>query len=914
MPSLSFFRHHTGRMASAARWYLATMGMLSLLLLSGHFAVQEHVQKKMRTAVHGWLAETGGSVAHVRYRLLRGELTLEKLHIETAQIRLDAPLVFLHTSNQSMFASTPFFTLMHFEHPRLELPRKVLSDWLLADKKNHLQTWSRLLPHVGSMSVADMHMHIGGTETGDAVTLQQMDGRWDGDGLLLNGMLDAGLLQLKGQVDNDGLVDAQMLMQGVPLAAISVLGYDGASTGSGELHISGNWRRREINTQGELHIQQAEDMALLRIDGVSTPAAISWHIQSSHAQLGGWSSALPNIAGRSLVAGVLDGEIRLQCDAQQTVWRLGVDGELSGVRMIGEGLPAWEIALLHITNGVVDAPNNRFSIARLSVEDADVGLNVFAGDSDTVADDMLNVDKLELKNVRPQLFFADASVLDLPAMQGSGSLSSQQDRLELRGGAEAAKKSARSDKGKHERWVVSAAGDFSGAYTADVKARGVPLVRLRPLLPDLALPGERGVPEYAGSSDFSLSLTAADGKIAAQGRAVLHDVLMTQGGDSLGAAFIEADIAVADTAGMRRLKQVTIKDWQYQSALHPLLRRAGDVAEEIDSEMQAPLQDVVEISPPTDVAQMPSAIPLTWSIDKFMATEGRISLGRRDALIADKLSFSLRHLDYGLASAFTLRGRFSEGSLHMQGRLLLQPDVRITGKAKMTNILPFAFNDWMQVSAMPRFVRGRLDASLRLSNDAKDDDAYRGKLDVSLYQGQLESGSFPDDPLLERGGYAAQALLDRLNHSHKATISFPFRGRWRDGALLAHIGETGLAALKQTAQRTLLQRNATSSTVSSVTRIRLQGKHGFSHNERVRLRHLIQRLKKQPALIAELVPQLGHAPLGDDMSARVRRSQRMIEKYLHRFGIARKRIYPVWPLAVNQQGDAPGIIIRVRSL
>jgi len=914
MSPRSLFRHHTGRMAGSARWYLATMGMLSLLLLSGHFAVQEHVQKKMRTAVHGWLAETGGSVAHVRYRLLRGELTLEQLHIETAQIALDAPLVLLHTSNQSMFASTPFFTLMHVEHPRLELPRKLLSDWLLAGKKNHLQIWSELLPHVGSVSVADMHMHIGGTETTDSVTLQQMDGRWDGDGLLLNGMLDAGLLQLKGQVDNDGLVDAQLVLQGVPLAAISGLDDDSASTGSGELHISGNWPRREINTQGELRLQQTEDTALLRIDGVSTPAAISWRVQSSHVQLGGWSNALPDIAGRSLVAGALDGEIRWQRDAQQTAWHLAVDGELSRVRMIGEGLPAWKIARLHITNGVVDAQNNRFSIAGLSIEDADVGLNVFANDSDAGADDMLNIDRLELKNVRPQLFFADASVLDLPAMQGSGSLRAQQDRLELRGGAEVGEKSGRGDKGKLERWVISVAGDFSGAYTADVKARGVPLVRLRPLLPDLTLPGEGGVPEYAGSSDFSLSLTAADGKIAAQGRAVLHDVLMAQGGDSLGAAFIEADIGMADTAGMRRLKQVTIKDWQYQSALHPLLRRAADVAEEIDDEMQVPLVDVVEISPAADVAQAPSSVPLTWSIDKLIANEGRISLGRHDALIADKLSFSFRHLDYGVASAFTLRGRLGEGSLHMQGRLLLQPGVRITGKAKIANMLPFAFNDWMQVSAMPRFVRGRLDASLRLSNDAKDDDAYRGKLDVSLYQGQFESGSFPDDPLLERTGYAAQALLDRLNRSRKATIAFPFRGRWDGDTLLAHIGETGLTALKQAAQRASLQRNAASSAVSSVTRIRLQGKRGFSHNERVRLRHLIRRLKKQPALIAELVPQLGHASPGDDMSARVRRSQRMIEKYLHRFGIARKRIYPVSPLAVNQQGDAPGIIIRARSL
>jgi len=875
-----------------------------LLLLSAHFAVQEHVQKKMRTAVHAWLAETGGSVAHVRYRLLRGELTLEQLHIETAQIRLDAPLVFLHTSNQFMFSRIPFFTSMRFEHASLDLPREVLFDWLQTGKKNYLHTWTELLPHVGRLQVADMRVRIGGTETVDDVILQQVGGNWDGDALLLDGLLDAGLLQLQGKVDTNGLLDAKLLMQGVPLTALAGLGYDGLATSSGELHISGDWVRREINTQGELRLQQEVDTALLRIDGESTPAAVFWRMQSSHVRLDGWSNVLPVISARALVAGVLDGEIRVQRDVGQTAWRLGVDGELSGVRLIGEALPAWKIGLLHITDGMMEAGNNHFSIAKLSIEDVDLGLNAFAADAGSVVEGEFNVEQFELKNVRSQLFFADASVLDLPAMQGSGSLGPQLDRLELSSG----------DKTAPERWSMLAKGDFGGNYTAEVKARAVPLVRLRPLLPDLTLPGERGVPEYAGNSDFSLSLNGGNGKITVQGRAVLHDALMTQGGDSLSAAFIEADITMADTAGTRRLKQLTIKNWQYQSALHPLLRHAAEIEKEADGEMQPSLQDMIETSPPADVSQTLSAIPLTWTIDNFIANDGRISLGRRDALIADQLSFSLRHLDYGVASQFTLRGRLGEGSLHTQGRLLLQPDFRITGKTKITDMLPFAFNDWMQVSGMPRFVRGRLDATLRINKDAKDDDAYRGKLDVSLHQGQLESGSFASDPLLERGGYGAQALLDRLNHAGKATIHFPFRGRWNGDALFGHIGEASLAALKRAAQHTSGQGITSPPAVSRTTRIRLQGKHGFSHNERVRLRHLIRRLKKQPELVAELVPQLGSAVPDDDMLARVRRSQRLIETYLHRFGIARKRIYPVWPLVANQRGDAPGIIIRARSL
>ncbi|MDQ6966615.1 MAG: hypothetical protein Q9M23_06805, partial [Mariprofundaceae bacterium] len=95
-------RHYTGRMAGPARWYLAALGMLSLLLLAAHFSVQEHVQKNMRIAVHDWLQQSGGDVQHVRYRLLRGELTMDQLswvNPADASMHLDVSQVFVRTSS-----------------------------------------------------------------------------------------------------------------------------------------------------------------------------------------------------------------------------------------------------------------------------------------------------------------------------------------------------------------------------------------------------------------------------------------------------------------------------------------------------------------------------------------------------------------------------------------------------------------------------------------------------------------------------------------------------------------------------------------------------------------------------------------------------------------------------------------------
>ncbi len=909
-------------MASSARWYLAITGVLALLLLAAHFAVQEHVQKKMRLAVHGWLADHGGSVTHVRYRLLRGELTLEQLHVQAAEFSLDAPEVLLHISSGTMFSPMPFFAQVRFDQPVVRMPRQTIFDVLSADSDKSQainialrHTLRKLSLHAGMLSTVDMTVHLQGNNTDtDVGVLQQVDGSLSADGLFVEGMLDAGMWQLQGRVDKNNRLNAKVSLQGMPLSSIaklSGLSYGGLSTASGDLQLTGDWNQRNINTRGELQLLEEEDAGLLNIAGESTPSGLLWRMACSHVQLAGWSNALPVIVGRSLEDGVLNGEILLHREMENPQWRMGMNGELSSVRMLGDGLPPWTIGLIRIQDAVVEKAANIFTAAQIDIEDAAIGLNMMVSDSVEGAVIVPEVERLVLKNIQTQLFFSDGSILKLPSMRGSGRLDRQRGKLEL-DGEQADSNSELASSHTNENWSVLAEGDFTGSYTAAVKAKGVPLVRLRPLLPVLSLPGASGAPEYVGRGDFSVSIIGNHDGLTASGQATLHDVRIMQGGDSLLAEQVSVNVAQVDTQGKRQLKQVTIKNWQYQSALHPLTRQIKENppgAEESDGKeaMLTPL--------PADVERSPAFPELNWQIGRLVASGGRISVGRVDALIAEKLEFSLRHLSSDKASPFTLSGVIGEGSLRARGYLSLQPHTHVSMVLHIANMLPFVFNDWMHISGMPHFVRGRLDAVLHVNKTHKDEsDAYTGKMDLTMHQGLLEAGVFPDDPLTTRGGYGAQALLDRLNHGRKLNVVFPFHGEWGEGSLLGHIGDAGIDFLMRAAGKTSVQQNKKLSVVNRVTRIRLQGKHSFSYNERVRLRQLIRQMIKQPELIAELEPQLGAAPLDDKKLARVRYSQRMIEKYMRRFGIARKRIFPVWPEAAHRRGDAPGIIIRARSL
>ena len=925
MSPASLIRHHSGRMAGPARWYLAGLAMVSLCLLAAHFAVQEHVQKNMRLAVHDWLQESGGDVQHVRYRLLRGALTLEKVHwvgSTDSGMSLDVSQVFIQTSSRAIASREPSFSSLRFEHPVLNLRRATLLAWLRGDPANGLHATTSLLPRAEAVFVNDMSVQL----MSDAELplaygrpMRGISGRLASDGMQLVGKLGAGSLRFDGRIDDGGKLVGNIALFGLPMDSLaSWLGTSshGGVTASGDLLVLGDWVKRDVGMQGRLSLKDVQDVASLDLQGGSSASGMHLEMTCDQVPLLGLPLDWPMLAGRTLVAGKLNGVLNVARDWQQAGWNTDINGDLLDVLLDSEHLPLWQIGRVQLSKAQLLSENGRLTVEEMLLADADIVMNAFPSPDDVSKVLTPEIAKLKLQGIRPQLYFADGSELVLPEMKGSGRVGSlgHMKLASLRREADVAD-------GPEESWKLTLEGDVFAVWQAQLKAKHVPVVRLRPLLPQISLPGEQGVPEYSGHADLSLQLTSAAHGPKLAGGAVLHDVRMVQGGDQLSAARIEVGINHAGSDGVRQLSRVHLNDWQYQVALRPLPRLVSSTPAAI---APAPVANAPEVNTqalPLEVKDQESTVAppsisspaLNWQLDEFSAENGRISLGQPDALFAEKLLLRAHHLSSGTLSKFTLSGEFAGGDMRSQGKLQLQPGFIMASKTYINNALPFVFNDWMQLSGMPHFVRGRINAVLSIAPDGPAvDRAYSGKLIVGLYQGAMEVGTFPEDPMVQRAGYRTQGLFERLNPSRELKLSIPFQGAWGGSLLIDTLGEAALATIKETADARPVQKQA-DPPINKVTRLRLQGKRGFSHNERVRLRQMIKQLHADKTLIVELVPQLGTAELDAEMVERVVYSQGLVERFMRRMGIGSKRIFPVWPQTIHQRGDAPGLLLRARA-
>ncbi len=342
MSPKALIRHHTGRMAGPARWYLAVLTMLSLGLLAAHFAVQEHVQKKLRLAVHAWLQDNGGSVQYVRYRLLRGALTLERVHwagSSDSGMALDVSRVFIQTSSQAMSAREPFFSLLRFENPVLRVRRSTLLEWLRGDSDNSLTSLAALLGHARSVAVNDMRLHISlekAASTPAEIRIQRIGGSMSADGMRLSGTLNAGVLQLEGQVDASGKLTGSIALSGISLDSLAILSGVAAHApagvkASGDLLLSGDWNKRDVAMQGVLGLQGDSGKGSLGMQGGWSKTGTAMEVKCDNVPLASLPLVWPTFAGRTLKDGLFGGDIHLERSWHEVGWQLGMNGEMTGV-------------------------------------------------------------------------------------------------------------------------------------------------------------------------------------------------------------------------------------------------------------------------------------------------------------------------------------------------------------------------------------------------------------------------------------------------------------------------------------------------------------------------------------------------------------------------------------------------------
>jgi len=867
-------------MPGPARWYLAVAAMLLLMLLGAHFAVQAHIQKIMRQSVYAWLNQAGGTAAEVRYRLLRGALTVNDVRVIRDGWTFKAPRVYLHVSMGVMLSKNARFPMIRLDGVDIALPGHDVMQWFQGAPSSRIMQLTAAIGHAKQIMLSHSRVRFLGVK--DAWTVGNISGRFTSDDFDLSGMSNGGSLHMHGAVSSGvarGTLDWKD-MATTDMARSLGLNVALSSASSGLLHWQADASTRHLDMHGTMQLVDQPEAGAVRIRGETGPESFTLLAQCHNVFLDGFGELLPTLAGRRLQTGIWNGDMQLRRQGENKQWRMRLDGDIRKAKFVSENSPAWVLGSVTLSGAVVNFSTHRLRVGRVQIRDMDMALQ--AGEVwQTDSSWSLQTDALEFENVRPVISpGAESGHLALPALKGSGHVD----------GDSYVQLDAASD--GDEAWRIHGEGNPGKLFTLNIQADRVPVVRLRPFLPDLSLPGNVGAPQISGNSRFKIVVKSGNGKAWFAGQAAFTDAALSQGGNTFSANSITVDIQKAGMVKTQTLGPVLIDGWHYQSALHPIPK-------------------MVEDETARDAAAQRRELP--WSVNSIVARHGIISMGSKDAVWGRNAFLSLKKLRAGASSPLKFNAVFGDGSMRMRGRISPFSVVpEITLKARLTGALPFFLNNWLAVSGAPRLLRGRLDGTLYIK-PGHGKAAYSGQLNLALHQGRLESGAFPQDPLLPLTGFDMRSLSERLIRGGDMKLAIPFKGNWRMRPFSMRVlGLATLNAVKRRAASAKPARLDILSHTEMVSHIRLHKGHVFSHNEHVRLWRAVKALWKQPGFIVELIPQLGRRPLDAVLTTRVRHTQEMIEQYMRRRGIVRRRIYPVWPSGEHRTGDASGIKVIVR--
>lgn len=908
------FRHPVGYFPARARWYLAGASMAALLLVAAHLAVQVHTQDVAQATVNQWVRQSGGTVEQVRFHLLRNALTLDGVHLEAGGVSVDIPEVLLYGRVDTLLGGHPVLSRVSMSSPRLTLPAAAALP-LLASRAGagdavFDQIW-RMARHLeihGGILVLTAGGPTGRSGTFDDLNLRIAPGpagrtvqgtcRYRGALLTLHSHVRSQQGGASGEMDVrwdrlDGHYAAPEMLGLGPL--------DGEVSGRAQW----SWQRPasgpdRARLQGEMRVVSG---ARVVGDAVVVPS-LSWHAEQAPA---GWHVRLsaeawplapmrtvaPAWADRELVHGAFSGDAEADwAGPGQGLARLRVahgtirDLDYAPVAWAGDARmrPDWHVDDVEMTDARLDASTHTLAFGHLGLAGGEVRVlpgraqAVRPGSAWHVEAKAVDVDRLALA-----LVFADGrSPLRTLPLSGHGSLLAGALRCDL--AASVAPVS----------WKITGQGrtPTGGGTRLDVKATGLSLIQLRAVLP-FAQPARAGAAvQLDGSAGFALSIDVNPDAWTASGKVEASNVTVAWQGVSWRAAHISANLNQVGTGvPVQSIGRLQVEDWQYQGALQPLTAAENPAVGE-------------------GRASLPFRRDVDWRIDAMDWQGGTVSFGRADAVWARDVDLQLQGWQSGQLATLSLTGDLDGGQLQVAGRIGRVDDMlRADVKGGVSSARPFFLNAWLQISGAPRVIRGRWASRFSWRTDAHG--LGHGRLRLWLHRWRLETGVFPHDPFLGRTGFAAHDLLYRLQADHLTVLDVDDDPA-KPGFAWADLGDAMLATLAQRANDAVGHgKPPAPARLRAEARIRLHGKAGLSHNERVRLRKLWRWLIHDPHLVLDMVPQMERQDLDADLVATIRHTQDMIARFMTDRGIPRRRLFPVWPTRADRGRGSLGVRVEV---
>jgi len=881
----SLLTHPVGRLSSAARWYLAGIAMLTLVLIAIHFAMQVYAQQEAKRLVASWAKGAGISVSDVRYRMLRGALTLVDVRLKRDSIDIDVPTVFLHGSLASLGDASPVAGYVEIRGANIKLPIQSVVGMANGDAKVLPRLFYQVWSSAKRVGIYDSHLQIvpgrGGQLPAEKTDIaigkfeaEQYQGRRDIKGSLtaLEGELK--LVSQVGPQDDPNQSSGKLTWNRIDAASLFAKAM-GFKSIPGTLNGQIEWKMN-VTESGSYRVDGVTEIE--GGDGVEKRGRLDWQgllfsegwtgeINATSWPLAPFSEQLPQYQHYQITSGNVNGAFKFA--GGWRAWKIdAADTLFSNVEYSREEeselLPDWRLGALRISDASLHWPERTLRAKKASLEGFD-----FVTDSRGVESDFQNwkvdVKEISLRGLSPSIILSN-QLFRLPELSGTARWR-RGDRLSF------TLRSPESE-GSEERWKVDGEGSLSAKngdrLKIDVSSKQAALVRFRPLLPDQL---RKGASSVTGLVDLNLSITAGSLPWEGSGGAELSDIYIQYGGEQLSAKHAVLDVEQIGAAlPEQRIRQVDIMGWAYQAPLRPLA--------------QSQLNDA-------NVEDVPISKAEPWLIQSLQMSDGRVMVGSSKAVWLQATDIHVKNLHPGSDAPINLKAEMGGGTLVVQGSLRWDEAMPELRKAKVVvrDALPFFMNEWFSISGVPELTRGRVYADLKLDQNAVE--RYEGVGYFRLQHGLLAPAHSDSDLFLSRTGFNTHDIFSTLNRAGQLRVRVLLQG---EGGIADLVGGSLVAALKASMEKRQVARKLLSDSKRElISSVRLHEKGVLSYNERVRLRKTLAYLKMNPKVAVELHPQLAMAAGELIEVKRVRYTQQLIENFLTKRGISRARIFPVWP-------------------
>ncbi|MBL4760481.1 MAG: hypothetical protein JKY80_06480 [Mariprofundaceae bacterium] len=867
----------------AARSYLTAALVLMLVLIAVHFSIQAWSQQQARLWVTAWEKQYGGHVGEVRLHMLRGALTIREIKWKSADIDFRAPFVLLRGNLSDSIEHVDIREVV-LQGAKITISNELFQQ-ILQEKPSlsALLSWTTLLDNVKNMHSDDMDIVVQAGIEG-ALPLQpltihhvnlaatpQRQQQWKLSGDVWGGSISVSS-QNHGQKMTWSKLDAVQLTKSLGLSAI-----DGTVAGQAawkNKQLSGDivWQNNSLNSNKK-QIEEGN----LGFQGVLSKSGWQGDIQTLDWPLQLFSGYMPVLHERALKSAYVTG--LLQMKRQQQGWQASMDeGVIRHLDYSSESKPAWYLQHVAFKKARLTWPQRT-----LRMDDVLIEQGSWAVDS-TFNTEVSSTSTSRWKVNFPNVSFKAVKLGDiakhiwLPDMQGKLSLHGR--RLNMK---------ASSDSEAIGLWTLQAQGFVGENLNIKVQAKHVPLLNFRDALPQMFVENARL------NGDVSLDLGGVWNTAGwqLQGDMSGQDIMWNRGAWLWRAEHMQLENIVFGSTQMPHVDTWQVHNWAGQTSL-------------------TPWSQVISV----DAAQKQPPLSLNgWKIKHINIGYGKFSLGQEDAVWLESDMIKFDNFEQNQVMNMRIKGRLADGNFTLKGEYFLWGRTPwVTLHARLKHALPFAAAPWLQLSGLPKMVRGRISADIKIDRVAKKPHHYQGLMQLKLSHGQLQNGVSSNKMLSEATGYEAHGLFDRINNNGDIELKIPLQGNWIDTPLSSEMLERGL--LSSLADKAMLEAtHASKKELIHLSNIRLHDSFdgrvdSLKHNERVRLRKVIHVLKREKKWVIELQPQLGQEVLSERLIQRVRKTQEQIIGFLVSRGISPSRIFPVWPEEGGGQGESTGILIQ----